>query len=53
MVKDTQKICRLLPTNYLSVFEHFVWLELKRLTLETKRVRNVSFSENFRYVLNE
>ena len=36
MVKDTQKIRRLLPTNYLSLFDHFVWLELKSLTLETK-----------------
>ena len=31
MVKHTQKIRRLLPTNCLSVFEHFVGLALKGL----------------------
>ena len=31
MVKHTQTICRLLPTNCLSVFEHFEGLALKRL----------------------
>ena len=31
MVKHTQAIRRLLPTNYLSVFEHFAGLALKRL----------------------
>ena len=31
MVKHTQTIRRLLPTNYLSVFDHFVDLVLKRL----------------------
>ena len=29
MVKPTQTICRLLWTNYLSVFDHFVGLTLK------------------------
>ena len=29
MVKHTQKIRRQQPTNYLSVFEHFVELALK------------------------
>ena len=33
MVKHTQKICRLLPTNYLSVFDHFVLLALKGLMI--------------------
>ena len=32
MVKHAQTICRLLPTNCLSVFDHFVALALKRLT---------------------
>ena len=31
MVKHTQTICRLLPTNCLSVFDHFVGLTLKGL----------------------
>ena len=31
MVKHTQTIRRLLPTNCLSVFNHFVELTLKRL----------------------
>ena len=35
MVKHTQTICELLPTNYLSVFDHFVWLALKGLNTET------------------
>ena len=32
MVKHTQTIRRLLPTNCLSAFDHFVGLALKRLT---------------------
>ena len=32
MDKHIQTICRLLPTNYLSVFDHFVGLALKGLT---------------------
>ena len=32
MVKHTQTIRRLLPTNRLSVFDHFVMLALKGLT---------------------
>ena len=34
MVKHTQTICRLLPTNCLSVFDHFVGLALKGLNCE-------------------
>ena len=34
MVKHTQTIRRLLPTNCLSVFDHFVWLALKGLMSE-------------------
>ena len=32
MVKHTQTICRLLPTNCLSVFDHFAELALKGYT---------------------
>ena len=38
MVKHTQRIRRLLPTNCLSVFDHFVGLALKELT---KRVAEI------------
>ena len=31
MVRHTQTIRRLLPMNYLSVFDHVVWLALKGL----------------------
>ena len=34
MVKHTQTICRLLPTNCLSVSDHFVGLALKELDLK-------------------
>ena len=27
IVKHTQEICRLLPTNGLNVFQHISWLE--------------------------
>ena len=32
MVKHTQTICRLLPMNCVSVFEHFVGLAVKGLS---------------------
>ena len=32
MVKHTQTICCLLPTNFLSVFDHFVGLKHKGLS---------------------
>ena len=35
MVKNTQTIRRLLPANYLSVFDHFVGLALKGLNLSS------------------
>ena len=34
MVKFTQTICWLMPTNCLSVFDHFVELVLKELMCE-------------------
>ena len=39
MVKHTQTIRRLLPTNYLSVFDNFVGLSLKGLDY-IKSLRN-------------
>ena len=44
MVKHTQTIRRLLPTNCLSVFDNFVRLALKGLILRTavKLQRSVS-----------
>ena len=33
MAKHTQTICRLLPTNCFSVFEHFVGVVLKGLNV--------------------
>ena len=37
MVKHTQTIRRLLPTNCLSVFDHFVGLALKELKIKGKK----------------
>ena len=34
MVKNIQTVCRHQPTNYLSVFNHFVGLAFKGLGLE-------------------
>ena len=34
MVKQPQKICRLFPTNCLSVFDHFEGLAIKGLMIE-------------------
>ena len=36
MVKHTQTIRRQIPTNYLTVFDHFVGLVLKGLTFQGK-----------------
>ena len=40
MGKLTQTICRLLPTNCLGEFDHFVGLELKRV-----KVKPVQFNK--------
>ena len=47
MVKHTQTIRRLLPTNCLSVFDRFVGLALKRLLLEieTKESKKLKASQ--------
>ena len=39
MFKHTQTICRLLLTNCLSVFDHFMGLTLKGLTIGLKNLR--------------
>ena len=41
MVKHTETIRRLLPTDFLSVFDHFVGLALKGLTLEKNVMLNM------------
>ena len=38
MVKHTQTIRRLLPTNYLCVFDHFVGLTLKWLRKDYQKI---------------
>ena len=42
MFKHTQTIRRLLPTNFLRVFDHFVGLALKRLILAHHQVLRLS-----------
>ena len=44
MVKHTQTILRLLPTNCLSVFDHFVGLALKGLKKPWRSTANWSIS---------
>ena len=44
MVKHTQTICRLLPTNCVSVFDHFGGLALKERMLVIE-VENETVSE--------
>ena len=50
MVKHTQKIRQLLPTNCLSVLDHFVKLALKGLSKITKalitQVHNKQYHKN-------
>ena len=46
MVKHTQTIDRLLPTNFFGVLDHFV-------DDYVSGIRNVSFTEDFTYGLNE
>ena len=43
MVKHTQRIRRLLPTNCLSVFDHFVGLALKELTKRVAEIKREPF----------
>ena len=54
MVKKTQKICRLLPTNCLSVFDHFVrcfltfWYGKKRYTVSEMSLKRLHLWFAFR-----
>ena len=45
MVKRTQTICWLLLTNFLSVFDHFVGLALKSLSVFAKNEEAEDYSE--------
>ena len=47
MVKQTQTVRRLLPTNCLSVFDHFVGLALKGL----KSLTSTGISHSFMHIL--
>ena len=42
MLKHTQIIRRLLPTNCLSLFDHFVGLALKGLTLSFQKISHTA-----------
>ena len=44
MVKHTQTIRGQQPTNYLSVFDHFVRLALKGLSKTYKNIQNLNNS---------
>ena len=46
MVKHTQTILCLLPTNFLSVFDHFVGLGFKKLVLDLKKLKTYSINQN-------
>ena len=43
MVKHTQTICRLMPTNYLIAFDHFVRLAVK--VFENNAVSNAQYHQ--------
>ena len=55
MVKHTQTIRQLLPTDCMSVFDHFVGLALKGLTLTIKNIKPGydKFSTGTLIILNE
>ena len=50
MVKHTQTIRRLLPTNCLSVFDHFVGLALKELR-DKPSMQDINFKEGLQQIL--
>ena len=52
MIKQTQTIRRLLPTNCLSVFDHFVKLELKGLMF-SKEKKAIDNHQAFRAILTD
>ena len=43
VVKYAQTICRMLPTNCLSVFDHFMGLALKGFKLFPLSIKHMSF----------
>ena len=45
MAKHTQTICRLLSTNFLSVFDHFVGLVLEGLVVRPQKI-DLDMSKN-------
>ena len=49
MVRHAKTILRLLPTNYLSVFDHFAGLSLKGLSLN----KNDPFNHKFAKTLSK
>ena len=51
MVKHTQRIRRLLPTNCLSVFDHFVGLALKELTKRVAEIKREPLQYIYIYIL--
>ena len=52
MVKHTQNIRRLLPTNCLSMFDHFKGLALKGLSLE-EWILGISEGSKMQFMLNK
>ena len=48
MIKHVQTICRVLPTNCLSVFDHFVGLALKGLHTSLTWILYWEFYKKFR-----
>ena len=50
MVKHTQTLCRLLPTNCLTVFDHFVGIVIKGLIWKESDIceifKNTYFEEH-------
>ena len=50
MVKHTQRIRRLLPTNCLSVFDHFVGLALKELTKRVAEIKREPLQYIYIYI---
>ena len=47
MVKHTETICRLLPTNCLTVFDHFVGLGPKGLNSRKKKLMTIIFNDYY------
>ena len=52
MVKHIETICRLLATNCLSVFDHFVGLVFKGLTLSPQLLRGSLWIVTYRWAFS-